>query len=79
MPDIDMGEYTDTYKYLMEKERELAVYLEELKREYMRILKRGNVYAVDVMHAIYKDHVSFMKELLAKQKAKQQIPKLIIK
>ena len=38
MPDIDMGEYTDTYKYLMEKERELAVYLEELKREYMRIL-----------------------------------------
>lgn len=26
MPDIDMGEYTDTYKYLMEKERELAVY-----------------------------------------------------
>ena len=50
MPDIDMGEYTDTYKYLMEKERELAVYLEELKREYMRILKRGNVYAVDVMH-----------------------------
>lgn len=86
MPDIDMGEYTDTYKYLMEKERELAVYLEELKREYMRILKRGNVYAVDVMHdkykatvAIYKDHVSFMKELLAKQKAKQQIQKLIIK
>ena len=81
MPDIDMGEYTDTYKYLMEKERELAVYLEELKREYMRVLKRGNVYAVDVMHdkykatvAIYKDHVSFMKELLAKQKAKQQIP-----
>ena len=65
---------------------ELALYLEELKREYMRILKRGNVYAVDVMHdkykatvAIYKDHVSFMKELLAKQKAKQQIPKLIIK
>ena len=28
-----MGEYTDTYKYLMEKERELAVYLEELKSQ----------------------------------------------
>lgn len=90
MPDIDMGEYTDTYKYLIQKERELAVYLEELKREYMRVLKRGNVYAVDVMHdkykatvAIYKDHVSFMKELLAiqktKQKPKQEIPELVIK
>lgn len=86
MPDIDMGEYADTYKYLIQKEKELSTYLEELKREYMRVLKRGNVYAVDVMHdkykatvAIYKDHVSFMKELLAKQKPKQQIPELIIK
>lgn len=86
MPDIDMGEYTDTYKYLIQKERELAVYLEELKREYMRVLKRGNVYAVDVMHdkykatvAIYKDHVSFMKELLAIQKTKQKPQELIIK
>lgn len=86
MPDIDMGEYADTYKYLIQKEKELSTYLEELKREYMRVLKRGNVYAVDVMHdkykatvAIYKDHVLFMKELLAKQKVEQQIPELIIK
>lgn len=86
MPDIDMGEYADTYKYLIQKEKELSTYLEELKREYMRVLKRGNVYAVDVMHdkykatvAIYKDHVLFMKELLAKQKPKQEIPELIIK
>lgn len=86
MPDIDMGEYADTYKYLIQKEKELSTYLEELKREYMKVLKRGNVYAIDVMHdkykatvAIYKDHVLFMKELLAKQKSKQEILELVIK
>ena len=83
---IDMGAYSDTFKYLCVKEQELSEYLTELKKEYMRIAKRGNSYAIDVMNekyratvAIYKDTVEFMKELLAKQKVKQQIPKLIIK
>ena len=44
----------------------------------MRIAKRGNSYAIDVMNekyratvAIYKDTVEFMKELLAIQSQKQ--------
>lgn len=75
---IDMGAYSDTFKYLCTKEQELSEYLTELKKEYMRISKRGNSYAIDVMNekyratvAIYKDTIEFMKELLALQSEKQ--------
>ena len=33
MPDIDLGEYKDTYRYLSEREKELSLYLEELKKD----------------------------------------------
>lgn len=78
MPDIDLGEYTDTFKYLSERELELRKYLEELKKEYINVLKRGNRYAIDVMHdkykstlSIYKYHIDFMKEIIDKQKQKE--------
>ncbi len=84
MEDIDMGEYTDTFNYLVFREKELSKYLEELKKEYARVLKRGNVYAVDVMHdkykatrRIYADNLSHMKELIEQQRGKQK--ELIIK
>ena len=79
-----MGEYTDTFNYLIFREKELSKYLEELKKEYARVLKRGNVYAVDVMHdkykatrRIYADNLSHMKELIEQQRGKQK--ELIIK
>ena len=84
MEDIDMGEYTDTFNYLVFREKELSEYLSELKKEYIRVLKRGNIYAVDVMHdkykatrRIYMDNLSHMKELIEKQRCKQK--ELIVK
>lgn len=80
MPDIDLGEYKDTYRYLSEREKELSLYLEELKKEYMRVLQGGNRYAIDVMHEkykstvrIYKYHVDFMREILAKKSTEQSM------
>ncbi len=75
---MDMGEYSDTFRYLCIREKELSEYLRELSEEYMRISKVGNPYAVDVMkekykatRAIYQDTIDFMKELIALQSKKR--------